>query len=416
MEKIIISSDIHGTLSAKYYQSERSVQYNNIFFHEELNNVINIICRYQIDSCYADNLNLIINTKSTQVIIRNYNHLLNTKLSLEPLRFKIKTFLERENLRNKRIKKVKRNSRIGTAILTAGLVITLISGVNAITKKDNDIKEEPAVTYEQVQEAPQETYHYVFLNNEQEEEPEALNLVNDNSKKTSSNQTKEETTEENVKQIKMSFASRIDTDKANTTRSNYQSIITSYANTYGIDPQIMLAIATQERGIHSNQMDEGGGIGLMQVQYSVWVNQDITAYNFDTQNYETLHIDENNIGDLDTNIKIACMIYQGNLISMNYNIPASLQAYNWGFKQAKDIISNYGTEVNQTFKELINNYEDTSWLNRFETNGNIYSNLVLSYLDTSKDITNLKYNKDTNEVSSINYHINNSYQKSLNIN
>lgn len=71
-----------------------------------------------------------------------------------------------------------------------------------------------------------------------------------------------------------------------------------------------MAIATQEKGIHSTEIDPGGGVGLMQMQYAVWVNQDVKAYNFDTSSWETFHVTDSNIRELDTNIKIACMYFR----------------------------------------------------------------------------------------------------------
>lgn len=34
---------------------------------------------------------------------------------------------------------------------------------------------------------------------------------------------------------------------------------------YGVDPALVLAVATQERGIHSSVTDTGGATGLMQI-------------------------------------------------------------------------------------------------------------------------------------------------------
>ena len=62
-------------------------------------------------------------------------------------------------------------------------------------------------------------------------------------------------------------------------------MIESYAEKYGVDPYLMLAVATQERGIHSNKIDEKGAIGLMQIQVDIWLDESLTVFDFE-QNKE----------------------------------------------------------------------------------------------------------------------------------
>mgnify|MGYP001056650419 FL=1 len=161
-----------------------------------------------------------------------------------------------------------------------------------------------------------------------------------------------------------------------------------------------MAIATQEKGVHSTEIDPGGGVGLMQMQYAVWVNQDVKAYNFDTSSWETFHVTDSNIRELDTNIKIACMYFQNCLVNMDYNVPAALCAYNWGTTSAKNKLSEFSQDRGLSLNEVLE-ANDTSWINLFDVNGDTslaYPKMVLSYYDSSKPIENEKVDENGNDI------------------
>lgn len=196
------------------------------------------------------------------------------------------------------------------------------------------------------------------------------------------------------------FSDRTSDEKAAIARENYYNLISRYAKTYGLDANLVMAIATQERAEHSTEIDPGGGIGLMQIQYSVWVNQDVTAYNFETGNWETFHITDSNIRELDTNIKIGCMYFQNCLVNMDYNVPAALCAYNWGTTSARNKISQFSQDRGLTVNEVLE-ANDTSWVNLFDVDGDTslaYPKVVLSYYDSSKPIINDKIDENGNDI------------------
>ena len=160
------------------------------------------------------------------------------------------------------------------------------------------------------------------------------------------------------------FSDRTSDEKAVNAKENYYELVGKYAKTYGIDKDLMMAIGTQEKGVHSTEIDPGGGVGLMQMQYAVWVNQDVKAYNFDTNSWETFHVTDSNIRELDTNIKIACMYFQNCLVNMDYNVPAALCAYNWGTTSAKSKLSEFSQDRGLSLNEVLE-ANDTSWINLF---------------------------------------------------
>jgi hypothetical protein len=342
----------------------------------------------------------------------------------------IRSSIERINTgkvtRGKHVK-AKRQSIVGKAVVTglvaSMLIVGSISLFNASPKVNasNDVKTvdaTPTTYYDSNNDTNVVDSPVVTESPQVSEAPMETQMPVETQKPIDSENVKLLGKEDNIKYLNMSFEDRTSFDKAVNCKNNYGELISKVAKRYGVDPKIMLAIATQERGSHSAEIDQGGGVGIMQIQYSVWVNKDIKAYNFETKKYETLHITDTNIRDLETNISISAMYEQNNLKATNYNVPASLVSYNWGQGAAQSKIKSYATECGKTYNdELLSS--DTGFLQKFNIsigNGKYdnYADMVLSYLDTNEDIQNLKLNDD-GSIETITSHINNSYQKSLSL-
>lgn len=152
-----------------------------------------------------------------------------------------------------------------------------------------------------------------------------------------------------------------ESEKANKTKELYYDIIEKYANMYGVLPSVILAIATQERGVHSDTIDQGGAIGLMQVQASVWDGKDLEVYNYDTNSKEKIHITLDNLRDVSFNIKVGCAIFQNYLKKMKDNYPLAIQSYNMGPSSVNKILNAYCLSCGKTYDEVINS-DDLGWL------------------------------------------------------
>lgn len=152
-----------------------------------------------------------------------------------------------------------------------------------------------------------------------------------------------------------------ESEKANKTKELYYDIIEKYANMYGVSPSVILAIATQERGVHSDTIDPGGAIGLMQVQASVWDGKDLEVYNYDTNSKEKIHITLDNLRDVSFNIKVGCAIFQNYLKQMKDNYPLAIQSYNMGPSSVNKILNAYCLSCGKTYDEVINS-DDLGWL------------------------------------------------------
>ncbi len=182
-----------------------------------------------------------------------------------------------------------------------------------------------------------------------------------------------------------------DEEKFNITKNNYGNIISKYSHIYGLDENIMLAIATQESGKHT-EIENNGGIGLFQIDTKTWINKEITAYNFETQTYETEFITEEKLKNLDFNIKFACMFFQNNLYYSNNNIPVSIQMFNYGMGNMNTIFDYMAKEQNCSIIDFYNNPMNLSWLNYTniinggdkERGDDEYLKHVLAYIDKNE--------------------------------
>lgn len=165
--------------------------------------------------------------------------------------------------------------------------------------------------------------------------------------------------------VYLNFRDLSDTEKAQKAKDNYFDIIKKYAYKYGLDPELILSIATQERGVHSSSIDKGGAIGLMQIQYNVWKNETIVYYE---QNEETgafekkkMTITRDKLEDVDTNIQIGCLIFQECLRNSKYNIPIAIQMYNMGIGTMNRIIDRYAYSNGIKRADVYNNMSDIGW-------------------------------------------------------
>lgn len=162
--------------------------------------------------------------------------------------------------------------------------------------------------------------------------------------------------------LELEYIDNSGTDKVATTKELYGDTIDKYAKMYGLDSNLVLAIATQERGIHSTKMDSGGATGLMQVQNSVWVNEEISAHNFETGEVESFTVRKDMLSNVDTNIKLGCMILQNAMKNMDYNIVAAVQCYNMGYGNMSKILNAYASSQGLTKEEVLQDHNDYGWL------------------------------------------------------
>lgn len=174
----------------------------------------------------------------------------------------------------------------------------------------------------------------------------------------------------------LEFEDKSNTKKAATARDLYYSTFEECAHLYGLDAELLLGMGTEERGIHSDKIDSQGGIGIMQIQYDIWIGKTVTYYKLNeaTGQYEkgTIKVTDELLKDPVMNIHIGSMILQNYLIYAKYNIPQAIQSYNQGIGAVDRIVRAYCQVTGKDFAEVRATPTDLGWTDYryLETKGN----------------------------------------------
>lgn len=191
----------------------------------------------------------------------------------------------------------------------------------------------------------------------------------------------------------------------------YEALFEKYAHRYGLDPNLLMAVAAQEScGEHESNLGNGPAEGIMQVEKSVYIGHSISAYNFETGEEETIQITAEKLQDLETNIQIGAMILRICIENNDYNIPLALQTYNFGPGNMNTVLSNCSEQKQISVQELRSSATNNSWLDyraSLEIGDPQYVEHVFSFLENN---TTLTVNKRNNEPVSV--QITNDYQRS----
>ena len=154
-----------------------------------------------------------------------------------------------------------------------------------------------------------------------------------------------------------------------TVESQYNDIINKYAHKRGISPNIIKAMASQESG--------GRYTNIMNILFKNWKDFLITVYNYDENKYDkvvltntpskydsdVICINESELMNKNTNIAVGTILLSYNLKQLNYNIPASITAYNCGIGGVKRVIKAASYNAGISYDEMLNNPTNLDWLN-----------------------------------------------------
>ena len=212
-------------------------------------------------------------------------------------------------------------------------------------------------------------------------------------------------------ELNLEYESRAYTDRNLLVRNNEEAMaaIKKYANKYMIDENLVMAIASQERGTHSQTMDDDGGLGIMQVQ--VAVHPDGSAFSTvinDNGNIKKSQFvyHHNEYITLDGNIEAGCALLQYYLNYFNGNMAMAVYAYNSGQGPVNNAIVAYASETGLSYESIMANKSDLDWTKYLDRE--YYLPAVLSWLDT--DNLTMSYAHD-DIVETTNYSLN--HTKSL---
>jgi len=316
--------------------------------------------------------NITISNSNLEINIENYKD--NKNLMIEPIIEKLEKDYRKLKIKELKKQKIKRVSLLTSSIILSGtIIINAFANGKTVNKKHEETREKTSIS------------------TLTQRETKTDNIVDKNFKKENTvveTKTKKEDTiiNDNINNFEICFESRVESDKFKTTKAYYNQIITEISNEYGIDPRIMLAIATHECGIHNPNL-RGPAIGLMQIERSVWNGQNISAYNYKKGINETLNITEEKLKDLEFNIRTSCMIFRDCLNKSNYNLAVAIQMYNYGYGNINKVFRySYGNNIH--FENMCGNC-DNNWLENREIikeGDNKYLEHILSYIENLEEI------------------------------
>lgn len=321
---------------------------------------------------------LILEYKNYIINISDYKDVF-AKNRLGSLLKNIKDFEERPILKVNKSKKVNRkNKHTGRKVVAAGLTILMLYAVgnNLIKKQEEPIDLTIKDSYSMQIDLNEDNID-LSTNSKQQVEEIELSVKYD------------------IESIMLNYPDWSDTKKANIVKEYYGDMISKYAKMYGIDPKLAIAVATQESktGIHTSTMDDGGATGLMQIQNGVWVGNYVTAYNFETKKVESVKVTNNNIGELESNIKMGCMILQNAMEYMDHNVLAGIQCYNMGYGNVNRILDAYSKYSGKSRSAILKDTDDIGWMDFREIipkGEPKYVEKVLSWMGEDNTIKNIK--------------------------
>ncbi len=208
--------------------------------------------------------------------------------------------------------------------------------------------------------------------------------------------------------VYIDFSFTNDLEKKNHAYDNFHDIVYEEATRYGISPNLIMAMLTQETGGYLDN--------LMQIQFYSWEDMHLRIYNFETNSYDHFVLTDNpanyagteyttisrrQLLDPRTNIKIACAIFRITAENMDYHILASLQCYNFGVNNMGEVLNLTASETHKTVEEILADQSDASFIDYtsvIDSGDKNYIKNVLSYIDSNGEALTLKHLNEDGEI------------------
>lgn len=159
-------------------------------------------------------------------------------------------------------------------------------------------------------------------------------------------------------------------DKIESNVSQYMDIINKYSAKWGISPNTIKAMMSQESG--------GDDTNLMQIQFSSWNDYPITCYNFETNQEQTIVLTDNpdkyknnnctcitrdELNNPITNISVASAILAYTSKYENGHIGASIQAYNFGISNMAQVLDYTASKTGVSVNDILADQTNLSFMN-----------------------------------------------------
>lgn len=218
-------------------------------------------------------------------------------------------------------------------------------------------------------------------------------------------------------QINYDFERCLDSSDFKYVDETYGDLINEVCEKYGLSPSLIKAMITQESsGVNPN---------LMQIQFDSWIDMLLVSHDFvndkevklvltDTpEEYsdDVITISRDELLDPKTNISVGTVIFREVAAYYDYNIPLSIQAYNFGIGNMDNVISQLSYVTNESYDSIVADKNEIDYMNYTNIiNAGDYEylyhvmryvdsdNLYISYLDENNSISNseVQVYSDTN--------------------
>ncbi|MBQ2640261.1 MAG: lytic transglycosylase domain-containing protein [Bacilli bacterium] len=362
-------------------------KYKKVTGYRNLKKLIKICKKYGYD---VDNEGII--EKYSYNIINDYEQWYNSKKKYDlEVTGNIKPNMK---LNRKNIALRKRLTATGIAVIIA------VCGASALQKQISG-QNSPTTQYETQTTNNKETNELNTTEKQtNKEHKETKRIHNEKKNKLNTDNKKELNDMLSNKTFHFSYEDRTNNSNMENAKK-YEHKFKKYAKKYGLDKNLLMAIAAQESaGDHYNNLNNGPAEGIMQIEKAVHIGETISAYNYETKQNESVTVSRYNLQDLDTNIRIGAMILRQCIDNTNCNIPLAVQKYNFGPGNINKVLNTCSQSENIPVETLENDSTNTAWLNYrafLNTGDKEYVEHVFSYLDDKSNIKVL--DKDGNEVS-----------------
>ena len=276
-----------------------------------------------------------------------------------------------------------KNNKSGAInLLVAGLIVSMLgSGIVLSLNKDksNDIAIASSIVTE------------TEKGNDEEELSEVYEMIID----------------EDSNQINYDFDRETDSSDFKYVDETYGDLTNEIGKKYGVSPSLIKAMITQESaGVNPN---------LMQIQFDSWIDMLLVTHDFvndkdvklvltdnpDEYDSDVVTISRDELLNPKTNISVGTVLLRETASYYDYNIPMSIQAYNFGIGNMDKVINQLAYVTNDTYDGVVSNRNEIDFMN--------YTNIinvgdfeylfhVMRYVDSSE--INISYLDENNNICS----------------
>lgn len=181
-----------------------------------------------------------------------------------------------------------------------------------------------------------------------------INNLNLGSNELSSDSQKVLSTPTSIKRVNLNCYSNLDNINPVTLDENNKDEIIEYANTYGLDPELIQSMINEHK-VNTNE----NKVGIMNIDKS-YIDTEVIAYNYKLNRFETFLITEDNIET--ANIKIGCMLLSSDLKYAERNIVLALEYYDLGKDAVDKVLRKYANITQLSVDNYRKSTNNLGWL------------------------------------------------------